>query len=57
MDGDPTYLQHFTLDDLQVLLSRFFQLEELEVLKGGRWAQVSMKLFARDVAFQCRKRP
>jgi hypothetical protein len=55
VDGDPTHLQHFTLDDLQALLSRFFQLEELEVLKGGRWAQVSMKLFARDVAFQCRK--
>jgi SAM-dependent methyltransferase len=56
VDGDPTHLQHYTLDDLQALLARFLQLEEVAVLKGGRWAQVCMKLFARDVAFKCRKR-
>ena len=55
VDGDPTHLQHFALKDLNALLSKFFQIEEIEVLKGGKWSEFSMKLFARNIAFKCRK--
>lgn len=55
VNGDPTHLQHFALKDLMALLSKFFQIEDIEVLKGGRWSKFSMKFFARNVAFKCRK--
>lgn len=51
--GDPTHLQYFTYSDLKGLLSRYFQVQELEVLKGQKWARLSPDLFARNVAFRC----
>ena len=55
VDGDPTHLQHLTLDDLRALLERFFRLDALVVLKGRGRAALSMRLFARNVAFKCVK--
>jgi len=55
MAGDPTHLQFFTYDELLWLLSRFFQVDEVRVLKGGRKAELYPRLFARDVAFKCTK--
>jgi methionine biosynthesis protein MetW len=54
-DWDPTHLQYFSYDSLRELLQDFFTIEEMVVLKGERWAKYSMLLFARNVAFLCRK--
>lgn len=40
---------------LRALLERVFVIETMVALKGGRWASYSMRLFARNVAFLCRK--
>jgi SAM-dependent methyltransferase len=51
--GDPTHLQYFSYDDIVALLSRNFEVAEIEILKGGRWASWSRRLFARNIAFRC----
>lgn len=56
MAGDPTHLQFFKYDELLSTLSRFFRVEEVRVLKGGKKAERWPHLFARDVAFRCVKR-
>jgi SAM-dependent methyltransferase len=55
LDNDPTHCQYFSYDSLRALLQEFFSIEAMVPLKGGRWARLSMRLFARNVAFRCRK--
>lgn len=55
LDNDPTHCQFFSYDSLRALLGEFFSIEELVPLTGGLWAGLSMRLFARNVAFRCRK--
>ena len=55
LDNDPTHCQYFSYDSLRTLLGEFFTIEAMVPLKGGRWAGLSMRLFARNVAFRCRK--
>lgn len=55
VDGDPTHLQHLTLDGLKTALEDCFRLQELVVLKGQGWGARTMRLLARNVAFRCRK--
>jgi methionine biosynthesis protein MetW len=55
LDNDPTHCQYHSYDSLRSLLQQFFMIEEMVPLKGGRWAKYSMRLFARNVAFLCRK--
>jgi 2-polyprenyl-3-methyl-5-hydroxy-6-metoxy-1,4-benzoquinol methylase len=52
MAGDPTHLQFFKYDELVSLLSGFFRVEDVRVLKGGKKAERRPQLFARDVAFR-----
>jgi SAM-dependent methyltransferase len=54
IDSDPTHLQYLSYDSLRCLLAGFFALEELLSIRG-RLARYSMRLFARNVAFRCRK--
>jgi SAM-dependent methyltransferase len=56
MAGDPTHLQFFTYDELLATLSRFFHVEEVRVLKGGKKAERWPRLFARNIAFRCVKK-
>lgn len=53
--GDPTHLHYFTYDDLIALISKYFTIDEVKVLKGIRGTRFSLRLFARNVAFRCRK--
>ncbi|MGH7275395.1 MAG: class I SAM-dependent methyltransferase [Candidatus Rokuibacteriota bacterium] len=55
LDNDPTHCQYFSHDSVRALLEEFFSIEAMVPLKGGRWAELSMRLFARNVAFRCRK--
>ena len=55
MAGDPTHLQFFKYDELLAILSNYFQIEEVRILKGGKKAERWPRLFARDVAFRCRR--
>jgi 2-polyprenyl-3-methyl-5-hydroxy-6-metoxy-1,4-benzoquinol methylase len=52
MAGDPTHLQFFTYDEVLSTLSRFFRVEVVRVLKGGKKAEHWPRLFARNVAFR-----
>lgn len=54
-DVDPTHLQFFKYEEARALLSDFFRLVEVRVLKGGKKARRYPKLFARDIAFHCIK--
>ena len=36
ISGDPTHLQFFSFDDVQKLISNFFNIEEIVILKGGK---------------------
>lgn len=55
LDYDPTHCQHFSYNSLMKLLSLYFNISEIAVLKGEKWAWLSMGLFARNVAFKCVK--
>ena len=55
LDNDATHCQYHSYESLRQLLERFFVIETMVPLKGGRWATYSMRLFARNVAFRCRK--
>lgn len=54
-DVDPTHLQFFKYDELLSLLSEFFNVQEINILKGGKKADAYPRMFARDVAFRCSK--
>lgn len=55
VDGDPTHVQFFKHDELIDFFNNFLDVEDVVPLKGGRKAHWFPKLFARDVAFRCRK--
>ena len=56
ISGDPTHLQFFSYDDVQKLISNFFIIEEIAILKGGKLSKKFPKAFARNIAFRCIKK-
>ena len=57
---DETHCQHFSYNSLKELLNRFFAIDKMVPLKSERigrlqLARYSMNLFAKNVAFFCRK--
>ena len=56
ISGDPTHLQFFSFDDVQKLISNFFNIEEIVILKGGKLSKKFPKAFARNIAFRCIKK-
>ena len=56
MAGDPTHLQFLKYSEALGLLSRFFELQHMRVLKGGKLASCFPGLFARNIAFCCLKK-
>ena len=55
ISGDPTHLQFLSYEDAQKLLSKFFNIEEITILKGGKLSKKFPKAFARNIAFRCTK--
>jgi ubiquinone/menaquinone biosynthesis C-methylase UbiE len=54
ISGDPTHLQFLSYDDAIKLLSHFFEVNKIEILKGGKKiAKKFPNLFARNIAFSC----
>jgi len=53
ISGDPTHLQFLSYEDAQKLISNFFNLEEITILKGGKLSNKFPKMFARNIAFRC----
>jgi len=53
ISGDPTHLQFLSYKDVQELLSIFFDIKEIDILKGGRISKIFPKAFARNIAFRC----
>jgi ubiquinone/menaquinone biosynthesis C-methylase UbiE len=53
ISGDPTHLQFLSYEDAQKLISSFFNLEEITILKGGILSKKFPKAFARNIAFRC----
>ncbi|HIQ14656.1 MAG TPA: class I SAM-dependent methyltransferase [Leucothrix sp.] len=51
--GDPTHLQFLTYEDALNLLSEYFNIQNIVILKGGKKADHFPKLFARNIAFKC----
>ena len=54
ISGDPTHLQFLSYHDVIKLLSVFFEIKKIEVLKGGKKkSAIFPGLFARNIAFIC----
>jgi SAM-dependent methyltransferase len=54
ISGDPTHLQFLSYEDVKELLSSFFKINKIEILKGGKKkSKMFPKLFARNIAFIC----
>jgi len=53
ISGDPTHLQFLSYEDVYELLSVFFDIKEIDILKGGKKSKFFPKLFARNIAFRC----
>ena len=54
ISGDPTHLQFLSYQDVTKLLSVFFIIKKIEVLKGGKKKSAMFpRLFARNIAFIC----
>ena len=54
ISGDPTHLQFLSYRDVMELLSIFFKINEIVVLKGGeKKSKLFPNLFARNIAFIC----
>lgn len=54
ISGDPTHLQFLSYEDIKELLSVFFEIKKIEILKGGKKkSKMFPKLFARNIAFNC----
>lgn len=53
--GDPTHLQFWRYSEAVNMLCDYFQIENIKILKGGKKAYRHPDLFARDIAFLCRK--
>ena len=45
--------QSATFYDVQELKSKYFNIEEIEILKGGKISNKFPKIFARNIAFRC----
>ncbi len=52
LDYDPTHCQYFSYSSLMKLLGTYFNISEISILKGEKWAWLSTGLFARNVAFK-----
>jgi len=52
ISGDPTHLQFLSYEDVKKLISNFFNIEEIVILKGGKLSQKFPKAFARNIAFK-----
>ena len=53
ISGDPTHLQFLSYEDVKKLLSIFFNIDEITILKGGILSNKFPKAFARNIAFRC----
>ena len=53
ISGDPTHLQFLSYEDVKKLLSKFFNIDEITILKGGKLSKKFPKAFARNIAFRC----
>ena len=53
ISGDPTHLQFLSYEDVQELITKYFIIEEIEILKGGKLSNKFPKIFARNIAFRC----
>jgi ubiquinone/menaquinone biosynthesis C-methylase UbiE len=53
--SDPTHLQFLKYEEVIKLLSGFFTVEALNVFQGGWKGRLWPRLFARNLAFSCRK--
>jgi len=53
ISGDPTHLQFLSYEDVKKLMSKFFNIEEITILKGGKIANRFPAAFARNIAFRC----
>ena len=54
ISGDPTHLQFLSYQDVTKLLSVFFIIKKIEILKGGKKKSAMFpRLFARNIAFIC----
>ena len=55
ISGDPTHLQFLSYQDAQKLISRYFKIEEIVILKGGKFSNKFPQSFARNIAFKSTK--
>ena len=53
ISGDPTHLQFLSYEDVKKLMSNFFNIEEITILKGGKLSNKFPAAFARNIAFRC----
>ena len=53
ISGDPTHLQFLSYEDVKKLISNFFNIEEIVILKGGKLSKKFPKMFARNIALRC----
>ena len=53
ISGDPTHLQFLSFEDAKKLMSNFFNIKEISILKGGKLSNKFPKVFARNIAFRC----
>ena len=53
ISGDPTHLQFLSYEDVKKLLSKFFNIDEITILKGGKLSKKFPAAFARNIAFMC----
>jgi len=53
ISGDPTHLQFLSYTNAIDLLSEYFSVKNIEILKGGKKATLLPSLFARNIAFRC----
>ena len=53
ISGDPTHLQFLSYEDVKKLMSNFFNIEEITILKGGKLSKKFPEMFARNIAFRC----
>ena len=53
ISGDPTHLQFLSYEDVKKLMSKFFNIEEITILKGGILSKKFPNAFARNIAFRC----
>ena len=53
ISGDPTHLQFLSYEDVQELITKYFIIEEIEILKGGKLSNKFPKILASNIAFRC----